>query len=194
VLALSDGVFAFAMTLLVIGISVPTPDKVPANELVKYVFSQRAGFFIWILSFLVIGLFWRGHHRLFQDLRTHDDSLVVLNLLVLLGVAFMPYPTSLIGRYPQSQFAVVLYSADMFLISLLMGFICYRALRNPSLLRSEASKANIRDSLLRGLGVQAVCILSVIVSFFSTTAAMLCWALFPLAHWVSVLAIRHGRV
>jgi uncharacterized membrane protein len=193
VLALSDGVFAFAMTLLVIGISVPNPDQVPASELAKYAFSQSASFYVWILSFIVIGLFWRAHHRLFRELRTYDDTLVILNLFLLLSIAFMPYPTTLIGRYSGSQFAVVLYSGDMFLISLLMSLICIRALRKPALLRSEEARKQVQISLGRGLSVDAVCILSVAVSFLSVTAAMLCWALIPFTNRLSRLLFQLGR-
>jgi putative CocE/NonD family hydrolase len=148
-LSLSDGVFAFAMTLLTLGIILPTPDKVPAQELPKFLFSQGAGFFIWVLSFLVIGMFWRAHHSLFNELKSHDDMLILFNLFFLLSIAFMPYPTQLIGHYAASQFAVVLYSADMFLASVLMALIALRALHSPSLLKSQRSKGSIQIALAR---------------------------------------------
>lgn len=180
ILALSDGVFAFAMTLLVLGIPVP-PDDLPADQLAKYVLGHGTGFFIWVLSFLVIGTFWSAHHRLFKDLRSHDEPLILLNLIVLLCVAFMPYPTVLIGRYGNSQFAVILYAATLFATSSAMMLISLRALRMPALARSDAARARVRQGMMRGLSLQAVCIISIAVSFVSSGAALLCWALIPVA-------------
>ncbi|HTE85072.1 MAG TPA: TMEM175 family protein [Dehalococcoidia bacterium] len=182
--ALSDGVFAFAMTLLVLGILVPNPSEVPSNQLARHVLAQRPSFFVWVLSFLVIGSFWSAHHRLFRELRSHDDRLIVLNLIVLLFVAFMPYPTALIGRYSHSQFAVVLYAGSMFLTSSALSLISFHTLRVPALARSEAARARIKAGLWRGLSLQAICIISVAVSFLSLSAAMLCWALIPFARRV----------
>jgi uncharacterized membrane protein len=191
-LALSDGVFAFAMTLLIIGIGVPEPEAVATTGLPRYILNHESGFFIWILSFLVIGLFWRAHHRLFRELRGHDETVFFLNLLMLLCVAFMPYPTQLIGRYGSSQFAVVLYSATMLLITLMSALISIHALRSPSLLRSPNSREQLRTGLARGLGVELVCVLSIVVSFFSTSAAILCYVLFPFVQRLTAVPIKKG--
>lgn len=189
ILALSDGVFAFAMTLLVLGIPAPDPANVQTSQLAKYVASQGSAYFVWVLSFLVIGTFWSAHHRLFKDLHSHDETLVFLNLVVLLSVAFMPYPTTLIGRYSDSQFAVILYACSLFVTSSAMTLISLRALRSPALVRSDAARARVRTGMIRGLSLQAVCLVSIAVSFVDLGAALLCWALIPVAQKLAIMRL-----
>jgi len=182
ILSLSDCVFAFAMTLLVLGIDVPRAAQVSAAQLPRHVLEQWPSFLVWVISFLVIGSFWMAHHRLFKELQSHDDRLAFLNLVLLLGVAFLPFPTALIGQYSNSQFAVILYAASMFLTSSCMSLIGWHAAHAAGLVRSEAARRRLRDGRIRGLTLQAVCLVSVAVSFVTLTGAMLCWALIPFAH------------
>jgi len=94
-LALSDGVIAIAITLLVLEITVPeAPAGTPQSILGDLFFEQWNQYFGYVLSFLVIGLYWTLHRRIFVHIESHDRGIVWLNLLFLLFVAFVPYGTS----------------------------------------------------------------------------------------------------
>jgi uncharacterized membrane protein len=177
--ALSDGVFAFAMTLLVLGLEIPKPPVVAPAQLARYVLGQWPSFLAWVIAFLVIGSFWMAHHRLFKWIGSHDDGVAWLNLLVLLSVAFMPFPTSLIGRYSDSRFAVIFYACSLLLAASLMTLLQVYLARHQHLLHDRASVATIHAGLLRSLAVEVVCLISIGVSFLSPSAALWCWALIP---------------
>src|SRR5690349_10719140 len=80
-IGLSDGVFAFALTLLVIELKVPDAQVVAHRGLAHAVLEETPAFSIWVLSFFVISTYWLAHHRIFATLHGHDGRLVWLNLL-----------------------------------------------------------------------------------------------------------------
>jgi TMEM175 potassium channel family protein len=92
VLFFSDAVFAIAITLLVVDIRVP---EVVANA-GHQLYESRSKILSFVISFLVIGLFWIGHHRLFRYITALDRALIFINLIFLGTIAFLPYPTALL--------------------------------------------------------------------------------------------------
>lgn len=107
VLFFSDAIFAIAITLLVVDIRVPDVAHVHALQQLRRALPQMLGFAI---SFAVIGIFWVGHHGTFRHIVTLDRRLIFLNLLFP-GIAFLPYPTSLLSVAGDQTAAVVFYSA-----------------------------------------------------------------------------------
>jgi len=95
--AFSDGVFAIAITLLVLQIAVPhvEHDESLAHALVRL----WPSYFGYAVSFLTIGVMWINHHHMFKDIVRVDHTVLVLNLLLLLGVAFVPFPTAVVAEY-----------------------------------------------------------------------------------------------
>jgi len=111
VLFFSDAVFAIAITLLVVGLRVPDlPARlIDAGQQLRAVEPRIFAFF---LSFAVIGLFWTGHHSIFRYITALDRVLILINLLFLGTIAFLPYPTALLGATGTSQApATILYAA-----------------------------------------------------------------------------------
>jgi TMEM175 potassium channel family protein len=181
-LSLSDCVFAFAMTLLVLGLQIPHPSDVSSAHLPAYVQHQFPSFFAWVLSFLVIGLFWLGHHRLFNTLRFHDDRLAFLNLLALLAIAFMPYPTALVGEYSASRFAAILYACSLLAASGFLTLIQLHVMRNQHMLHDDATPKMLRLGLYRSASIQVIAVISIAVALFDPGYALWCWFLAPPAH------------
>jgi uncharacterized membrane protein len=113
VLFFSDAVFAIAITLLVVDLRVPNlPARlIHAGQQLRGVEPRIFGFF---LSFAVIGLFWTGHHSIFRYITALDRALILINLLFLGTIAFLPYPTALLGAAGTSQApATILYAATV---------------------------------------------------------------------------------
>jgi uncharacterized membrane protein len=188
-ISLSDGVFAFALTLLVINLKVPEAATVAHLGLARAVLAQSRDFATWLLSFYVIGLYWLAHHRIFQALHGHDRWLLWLNLLFLLCISFIWYPTAVLGTHGGEQFAVIFYDAGLMLTSLAAFALWRYAARHAELLDPDTAQAMRGEVWQRTYGTIGVGVLSVAVSFVSVPAAELCWLLLALHR----VAIGRGR-
>ncbi|MBV9690785.1 MAG: DUF1211 domain-containing protein [Ktedonobacteraceae bacterium] len=122
--AFSDGVFAVAITLLVLDIRISTVD--PSGKILdnlglwSALLGQRSTLFAFVTSFLTVGIMWLNHHRVFKHVERTDTGLLLLNLLLLFLIVFVPVPTALLGGSlgePYEQAAAVLYSGTFFLIA-----------------------------------------------------------------------------
>jgi uncharacterized membrane protein len=173
----SDAVFAIVMTLLILDISVPDiPQDAATAELPARVLDLWPQFFSYALSFLVIGTYWMAHHGTFRYFRTYDRMLMWLNLLFLSSISFVPFPTSLLGEYGEQQFAVVLYALSLALPRLLLAVVSWYATKRNLLIENLDPRIS-RYHLARSLGISAFFLLSIVVSYFSVSAAVLSWLL-----------------
>jgi uncharacterized membrane protein len=103
ILALSDGVFAFAMTLLVLGLTLPIATQGGAVGAYLESGTFQTALFAYILTFFVIGLWWQGHHLIFGYIRKYDRPLVRANAIFLMTIAILPFATIVLnaaGSYP----------------------------------------------------------------------------------------------
>jgi len=143
----SDAVFAIAITLLVIEVRVPGIHPVSDAALGDALLRLIPNYIGFVISFFVIGRFWVGHHRTFGHLARVDEKLVWLNLLFLLTIAFLPYPTTLIANYLGLRVAVCFYAAWLALAGLLNAAVIRHALRGP--LVGAHSQPDTRARVLR---------------------------------------------
>jgi uncharacterized membrane protein len=107
--AFSDGVFAVAITLLVLDLHVPSDHLVPLRELLH---AETASYVLFVVSFAIVGIKWLNHHRMLQQIRRADTTLTLLNLALLLGVSVVPFTTALLGHYlatPDAALASAVY-------------------------------------------------------------------------------------
>jgi uncharacterized membrane protein len=127
--AFSDGIFSIAATLLVLELK-PPPAHMPFWQGMETLWP---GYVSFVLSFFFIGIMWINHHRLFVHIERADDLLMAVNLLVLLGVVFVPYPTSLMatsitsGDPVYARDVAILYNAGYLGIAVLFNllwFVC----------------------------------------------------------------------
>ncbi|NJL56438.1 DUF1211 domain-containing protein [bacterium] len=108
--ALSDGVFAIVITLLVLELRVPELSSRLANDqLLTALVALLPKLLGYITSFLMIAIYWVAHHNVFHLLQRCDRICLWLNLLFLMCLAFIPFPTALLGEYPQTQVAISVY-------------------------------------------------------------------------------------
>jgi uncharacterized membrane protein len=170
VVAFTDGVFAIAITLLVLGLDVPSS----ADDLTEALLDQRQSLFAYALSFAVLGRLWLSHHSFFGGLHSFDGSLIVLNLLYLAWIAVVPFTSELLGNYTSEAPSVIVYAASVLGVTATFGAqIAYayrRGLLTPEY-RLAARTANAP-------GVFAVAIVfaaSMPVALVSPTVAILMW-------------------
>jgi uncharacterized membrane protein len=136
--AFSDGVFAVAITLLVLNIKIPGIDVPPAKllddlHLWPVLLGQWPSLVAYVTSFATIGIMWLNHHRLFKQIKRTDTGLLLLNLLLLLLIVFVPVPTALLAEYivkPYQHAAAIIYSGTFFVLAccfnLLWRYASYR--------------------------------------------------------------------
>ena len=128
----SDAVFAIAMTLLVIEVRLPELHAATNRALAQALLDLLPNYIGFIISFLVIGRFWTGHHRLMGMIDTADPALVRANLLLLMAIAFMPFPTAVLSDYSLLRVAIGFYTAYLLLVGLANVRVIKVAMRHLS--------------------------------------------------------------
>jgi uncharacterized membrane protein len=189
VLFFSDAVFAIAITLLVVDIRVPdiASGVVNASRALHEARYKILGFAI---SFVVIGLFWMGHHRLFRYITALDRPLIFLNLLFLGTIAFLPYPTALLFVSSTSQVAAtVFYAACVAGAGLAELVVWLYANRAKGLIPDSISPAFRRYETAQLLPTPVVFGLSIPVAFVAPGVAPFTWILLvPIGRVLSRIA------
>ena len=119
--ALADGVFAIVMTLLVLGVEVPeVPDEMIADQLFREVLFLWPLIASYVVSFLVLGIYWMGHHTQFHFLRGVDRAALWMNIVFFMFVCLVPFSTSMVGQYSGQEIALLLYGSNLLAISLML--------------------------------------------------------------------------
>jgi len=175
--AFSDGVFAIAITLLVLDLAVPPRDQVRTGGLGSALAHQWPSYFAYLVSFLVIGIIWVNHHTFMNKLARVDRAMLFLNLLLLLFVVFLPYPTGIVADYLKvggwdAKVAVALYGAVMLGMSLAFSAMYRWAGRHDELLDESVDVGQHRAAFRQfAVGVPIYAGL-VAVSFLSAGVAL----------------------
>jgi uncharacterized membrane protein len=152
--ALTDGIFAVAMTLLVIELKLPDA-QVPA-DLANGVAHLIPKFVAWIISFFVLGIFWFSHHRLFHYVKHVDETLVWLSILYLSLVSLMPFSSAITGEFALVLFSQMFYSANMILLAAVALAINRHVCRHAALQGEPMSAGFYRGVRFRMVGLMVI--------------------------------------
>jgi uncharacterized membrane protein len=181
-LAFTDGLFAIAMTLLVVDLAVPVlhnPESV--HELADKLNDDSAKFVSFFISFAVIGRYWIAHHNFVAALARVDRALIALNLLYLAFIAFLPFPTALLGEYFSNPLSIVIYAINVAIVSG-MEVVLFSRAQNHDLLERKLPRDVYRFGAAMSLAPVVFFLLSIPIAFVSTTLAVCFWFLgIPLA-------------
>lgn len=175
----SDAVFAIVITLLVLELKVPHitehTDSALRHGLVELL-PQVIGF---VVSFLIIGLMWTEHHRIFRYIDNYNAGLLWRNLLLLLCVSFVPFPTALFSENFWSRTAFILYTGSFGAVATAKLWIWRHAVASGLLKKSVGPELERRISR-RSLAAPLACALAIGLSFVSILIAPIAFALIPL--------------
>jgi uncharacterized membrane protein len=176
--ALSDGVFAIVLTLLVLEIKVPHVDAHGSvAELAGALLALAPKFVSWVISFVTVCVIWVNHHRLFALMSRIDNGLFWRNANLLLWTSFIPFPTALMGDYPDNRLAASFYGVVMLLMAAAFVLIRWHMLRSPELMQPDADReafvAGTRFSILMGPVAYAI---GACLGWVSPIAAFVCYA------------------
>ena len=180
--AFSDGVFAIAITLLVLGLEVPR--SVPEGGLLALAPEYLPKLAAHVVTFAILGIYWVGHHNMFIYIKRHDRALLWLNNLFLLFVAAMPFPTALIVQYGNDRLAVIVYGSTLLLAGLSLELIWRYATYRRRLVADNLDPDLITFVHRRVLLAPLVYLLAIATSFVSIAAAKVLFLLVAVAYIV----------
>jgi uncharacterized membrane protein len=176
--AISDGVFAIVITLMVFEIKIPeVPPGQASTELTQGLIKLLPDFSIMLLSFVILGIYWVGHNNVFLHVLHHDRLLLWLNILFLLTVALIPFPAALLVRYGDEQISVILYALNLAIGGVLLDLIWIYATYNRHLMCDSIQPDLIRSFHVRILTGPVIYLLAIGVSFFSLLVAKILFGL-----------------
>lgn len=189
----SDAVFAIAMTLLVIDVRLPElAGQVSDGELADALGELWPRIFAYALSFSVIGMYWLAHWRRYLLVQRTNEGLARLNLLLLGLVAFIPFPTSVLGQYGDRPLVVALYAVVLALAGM-AGAACWAYAASRGLLRPSVTADEYRLGLFRGLTAPVVFLASLLaLPIVGATVTELLWLLVFPAQWLATMWVRHS--
>jgi uncharacterized membrane protein len=191
VLALSDGVFAIIITLLVLDVHVP--EVTQGQSLNQALAEVRPSFTAFVISFILAGMYWVGHRDLFALLRRTDRGLVWLNILYLLPLCLLPFATGMLGRYQQEPVALRIYGLVLVAIALMRVIIWLYATNRPHLLWRRLDARQRRTGLALGVFPGLVYLLAFVVARRAPTLSLLIYAGLPVLYFLSITVLRRGR-
>jgi uncharacterized membrane protein len=172
----SDAVFAIAITLLALDIRLPEdlPHNASDAEMLAALGSISSKYFAYVLSFIVIGIFWIGHHRVFRYVRRYNRFLLLLNLLLLMFIAFIPFPTALIGAYT-NRVVLIVYALTLaatgFIATSVRWYVSGRDVLRKEGVDLRRFRVRFRDSLL----VPTLFMASALAALWSVELTWILW-------------------
>jgi len=146
--AFSDGVFAVAITLLVLDIKVPHVSEVAIGKrLLQALLDQWPVYLAFVTSFLSILIMWVNHHNIFRCIDRTDHQFLIINGLLLMGITFVPLPTALVSEYllqRDAHVAAAVYGATYMVIALLFNLLWWYAIHQDRLLAPDADRQFVK--------------------------------------------------
>ena len=183
--ALVDGVFAIAITLLVLEIRVPIVDSARGGDLAHALLDQWPSYVAYTITFFVVGAYWINHHRMFYLLRGVDHTFLILNIFCLMAIAIIPFPNAVVAEYLRDPamrgVAAAVYGLAMFTLAV-MFIVTFWYASLKGLFREGVDTAKVRK-VLRSYAVGPVIyLLGIVLSGWAPLAVLIVYFLMPLGY------------
>jgi uncharacterized membrane protein len=199
----SDGVFAIAITLLIIEIKVPVLRGATDEALIESLSEMSLKFLGFLISFAIVGHYWSVHHRIFGYIERYNTTFVWINLAFLCSVVLLPFSSGMMGEYSSELHLYVPYAVYVLNICLtgIINLWLWLYISNPKkrFLTHIISKARIRLGVYRSLVIPIVFIISLLVSFTNPVISRFIPLIIPvILHWglkgIEKLAVEQEKV
>lgn len=197
--AFSDGVFAIAITLLVLDLVVPARDALDGRgSLATALGHEWPAYFAYLVSFLVIGIIWVNHHALCILVRQVDRRVLFANLFLLLTVSVIPFPTRLLAEYltaraGNAHVAAAIYSGTMFAMAVAFTLLFLAITYDARLMHAPLDPATFRTTLRRFSGGVIVYAITVGLAFVGALVTLAVHALLAAYYCFDQLALTRSR-
>lgn len=188
--SLTDGIFAIAMTILVLNLHLPISGGKTTNLVLQNaLLGQTNQFFNYFLSFVLLAVFWILHHQQFHYIQRTDRRHLWINVLLLMFVALVPFSTSLVNDFSGAWVDELFFSANLFVIGLLFFWNWFYATQHHRLVDGSLDHRQIQLGKRRTMILPAISLLAILISFIFNPLAMLVFLLIPLL--LSLPGFRH---
>ncbi|HEY3744252.1 MAG TPA: TMEM175 family protein [Bryobacteraceae bacterium] len=190
--AFSDGVFAIILTLLVLDLKVPVlHDRTSVSELAAGLWAVLPKFLSWLISFIIVCKFWLNHHHVLSLASHANYALVWINSLFLMFQSFVPFPTSLMGEYPENALAVSVFGCVMAVNTMMFMWLNAYVLKN--LMKPELAGTEDPHILLKSWAGPLSYLLGAACAWWNVHAAFVVYGLTPLFFITPPAAARTRR-
>ncbi len=174
---LTDGIFAIAMTLLVLDLKIEGGfSHVKFINTVRQLWPQ---FFAFVVSFMVLAVYWIGHHNQYFWIKHSDRIFIWINVFFLMTISFLPFSTSLIASYPHEIYSVVIYGTNVSLAGIILYIHWKYAVGKGNLVEGELDRTlskSIENRILLGIIFYMI---AMGLSIFSTILSIIMFAILP---------------
>ncbi|NES94696.1 MAG: DUF1211 domain-containing protein [Desertifilum sp. SIO1I2] len=179
--AFSDGVFAIVITLLILEIKVPEiPTAQVTTELLPRLQELTPKLLSYVTSFLVIGTYWVAHHNAFHYARRGDRLLLWINILYLMCLTFIPFPTALLGEYAPDSVAVAIYGVTLLVTAIVFNGMWWYIAYSPGLLRPETNPRVVKQVTRGGILGLVAYTLALALAFMNPPLSITLQVLLPI--------------
>ncbi len=185
--ALTDGVYAIVITILVFDLKPPDTSGLVEGQLLDALLIKVRSFITYIISFVLIALFWFRHHEIFKSLTCCNNFFIGINFFHILFLTLIPFTASLAGRYEEDQLAVLLFLSNLWLCGLSIGMISQYIVNKTEWHEKESAEQFLKQHWLYRYSATVAVIPVIIVSFFSHDVALYRCLGFPV---LTMLVIR----
>ena len=189
VMALTDGIFAIIMTLLVLDIQVP---KLAGSELLRTAFLLDVwpNVVVFVISFVLTGLYWVAHRDMFNLVRGVDRGLVWLNILFMLPVALVPAAAALLGAYSHDQLALRIYGLLFVLIALMRLALWYYIGTRRHLLIEHVDRRTLLTGAFTSIALILAYLIAILVAGFAPYLSLGIYAGVPVLYFIGITLLR----
>jgi len=179
--SLMDGIFAFAMTLLVLNLILPDPSNLPPEtQLHDLLMSQVQVFYNYALSFFLLAIFWMIHSQQIHILKKTDFKHIWINMIILMFVVLVPFSTSLMTDYSSDTLANLIFAFNMLIIGILYCLNWHYAIGKEGLISDDINVERVKLARKRSLLTVFVSVLAIIIAFVAPEYTGLAYLLIPI--------------
>lgn len=186
---MSDGVFSIVITLLVFDLKLPS--GIASDQLAASLVKLGPQFVSYVITFFLIGLYWVGHHGIMRHVQRYDRRFLWLNIRFLMCVSFSPFPTSLMGAFPENQISIALYGFTLIATGTSLATLWDHATNDRRLVDPGLSEEIIIAARKRILSAPIVATVSIFLSFIDPRLSIALYFLGALSY---VLPARLDRI
>jgi len=180
--ALTDGIFAIAMTLLVLGFEVKAPEGGYRKDLfIQWLLTLWPHFHDFVVSFFILAVFWINHHRQFHFIKRSDTNLLRINIIILMFICLIPFTTELQSSYENVFPAVLVFELNMFLAGLMYSFQWHYVTSGRRLVEKDLDEEVVRVYKWRTLIIPFLSVCAIATSYFDPDLGTSVYLLVPLA-------------
>ncbi|HWQ67638.1 MAG TPA: TMEM175 family protein [Methanospirillum sp.] len=175
IIGLSDGVFAFSLTLLALDLVVPDFQSGDAAFLSQNLLGEMPRFIYFFMTFFITAAYWASHHRIFRFIRKYDDTLIRMNMFLLVCIILMPFVTKLISEHGSVQIAVIIAAMGYAAPGFFLGMIWHYASRGYLLIDEKIPVDFAKLTTIKNYAIPSIFLISIPFSFIKPEYALYFW-------------------